>query len=99
MSEVLLVLLSLVLNALVPYWIVKRDLARLPEDRLWRAWTEASFLSAVLAFGPFSLPVHFAKTRRSLAGLGIGVGLCALSLLVQGLLVFGLSALLGVPTD
>jgi fumarate reductase subunit D len=98
-SEVLVVLLSLLLNALLPYGIVKRDLARLSEDRLCRAWTDASFLSAVLAFGPLSLPVHFTKTRRSLPGFAHGVLLCTLSLFVQGLAAFGLSALLGVPTD
>jgi hypothetical protein len=98
-SEALLVALSLVLNALIPYWIVKRDLAHLPEARLERAWTEASFLAAVLAFGPLSLPVHFAKTRRSLTGLGLGIGLCALAFLVQGSLVWALGALFGVATD
>ena len=96
MSETLVVALSLVLNAWLPYLIVKRDLARLSEARLARAWTEASFLAAVLAFGPLSLPIHFTKTRRSLAGLGLGIALCALSLLIQGLAGAALGALLGV---
>ena len=96
MFEVLIVALSLVMNALLPYWIVRFDLRRLPAERLARAWTDASFLSAVLAFGPFSLPIHFAKTRRSLAGFGLGVGLAVLSLAAQGLAAALLSTLFGL---
>lgn len=96
MSEILIVALSLVLNALLPYLIVRRDLRGLSEERLARAWTDASFLSAVVAFGPFALPVHFAKTRRSLIGFGLGVGLGVLSLAVQGLAAALLSAAFGL---
>ncbi|HET7544623.1 MAG TPA: hypothetical protein VFK05_32360 [Polyangiaceae bacterium] len=96
MSETLVVTTSLVLNALLPYLIVRRDLHRLTGERLARAWTEASFLSAVVAFGPLALPVHYAKTRRSLLGLGLGVGLAALALGAQVLVAALLSAALGV---
>lgn len=96
MADALLVALSLVLNSLVPYLIVKRDLARLSEERLVRAWPEASFLSAVLAFGPLSLPVHFTKTRRSWLGFGLGVLALVLAVAAQGLVLAGLGALLGV---
>jgi len=94
-SEVLVVALSLALNALLPYLIVRRDLRGLSEERLARAWTEASFLSAVVAFGPLALPVHFAKTRRSLSGFGLGVGLCVLALGAQATVVALLSAAFG----
>jgi len=94
--EVLIVALSLLMNALLPYWIVRFDLRRLSAERLARAWTDASFLSAVLAFGPFSLPIHFAKTRRSLAGFGLGVGLAVLSFAAQGLAAALLGAVLGL---
>ena len=96
MSEVLIVALSLALNALLPYLIVRRDLRGLSGDRLARAWTEASFLAAVVAFGPLCLPVHFTKTRRSLTGFGLGVGLGLLSVAVQALAVALLSAALGL---
>ena len=99
MSEALIVALGLVLNAALPYFIVKHDLVRLNEERLARAWTEASFLSAVILFGPLSLPVHFTKTRRSLLGLGLGVGLCAGTFVAQGLAVAGLSFVLGVGQE
>lgn len=96
MFEALIVALSLVMNALLPYWIVRFDLRRLSAERLARAWTHASFLSAVIAFGPFSLPIHFAKTRRSLVGFGLGVGLAALSFAAQGLAAALLSAVFGL---
>jgi hypothetical protein len=94
--EVLVVAQSLVLNALLPYLIVRRDLRGLSEERLARAWTEVSFLSAVLVFGPFALPVHFTKTRRSLAGFGLGVGMAVLTLVAQACVTALLSAAFGL---
>ena len=96
MSEILVVALSLTLNALLPYLIVRRDLRRLSGERLARAWTDASFLSAMVAFGPLALPVHFSKTRRSLLGFGLGVGLGVLSLAAQAAAVALLSAACGL---
>jgi len=96
MSEVLVVALGFVLNAALPYWIVKRDLARLPPERLSRAWNDASFLSAVLAFGPLSLPVHFVKTRRSWAGLALGLAAALGAILCAALAESALSWLLGL---
>jgi hypothetical protein len=84
------------LNALLPYLIVRRDLRRLADERLARAWTDASFLSAVVAFGPLALPIHFAKTRRSLIGFGLGVGLGVLSLAAQAAAVALLAAACGL---
>jgi len=95
-SEILVVALSLTLNALLPYLIVRRDLRRLSGERLARAWTDASFLSAMVAFGPLALPVHFSKTRRSLLGFGLGVGLGVLSLAAQAAAVALLSAACGL---
>lgn len=96
MFEALIVTVSLIMNALLPYWIVRFDLRRLSGERLARAWTDASFLSAVIAFGPISLPIHFAKTRRSLAGFGLGVGLAVLSFAAQGLAAALLGAVFGL---
>ena len=99
MSDALIVTLSLVLNAALPYFIVKCDLERLSAERLACAWTEASFLSAVILFGPLSLPIHFTKTRRSLRGVGLGVGLCVAAFLAQGLAAAVLSFVLGVVQE
>jgi len=94
--DVLVVALSLVLNALLPYWIVRFDLRRLSPERLARAWTDASFLSAVVAFGPFSLLVHFTKTRRSLLGFILGFVAAALTIAAQAMVMALLSAALGL---
>jgi hypothetical protein len=95
-SETLIVALSLLLNTLLPYLIVRRDLSRLSGERLARAWTEASFLSAVLVFGSLSLPVHFTKTRRSLLGFLLGFGWFVLAIAAQAAASAALGALLGV---
>jgi|SRR5882724_9662284 len=96
MSEVLLLALGFVLNAALPYFIVRHDLQRLSTERLARAWPDASLLSAVYAFGPLCLPVHFTKTRRTWLGFGLGLGVCALTVLGQALIVEAVSRLLGV---
>jgi hypothetical protein len=96
MSEVLVIALGFLLNTGLPYLIVKRDLARLPADRLKRAWNEASFLSAVIVFGPLSVPVHFARTRRSAAGLAVGLGLGLVALLCAAAAETGLGWLFGL---
>jgi hypothetical protein len=96
-AEVLLFVLSMALGIAVPAVIVRRDVGRLTGERLARAWPEASYWLAVVVFGPLCLPVHFVRTRRSWAGLGLGALwlLCALllvSLPVQALAwVFGIS--------
>ena len=88
--------LSLVLNAALPYWIVKFDLSRSAELARSRAWPDVSFVAAVFVFGPLSLPVHFTKTRRSVLGFCLGFALCVASFLAEGLAASALGALLGV---
>jgi hypothetical protein len=67
-TNVLGVALDLVLGVVMTAWVVRHDMRRLPPDRYARAWNVASFWSAVVAFGPLSIPVHFARTRRSVLG-------------------------------
>jgi hypothetical protein len=74
MGPVLSYAVQLVLGILIPWWIVRFDMKRLPPERLDHAWTEASFWMAIVAFGPLSLPFHFTKTRKNrLIGLGLGL--------------------------
>jgi hypothetical protein len=96
MGEILVFAVSLVANAAIPYAIVKYDLERLSPERLSRAWNDASFLSAVVLFGPLSVLVHFARTRRSLAGWALGLGLAAGAILCGAVAQGALSLLLGV---
>jgi hypothetical protein len=96
MAEVFLVALGFVLNALLPYLIVKHDLRQLSGERLSRAWNQASFWSAVIVFGPLSIPVHFTKTRRSFWGLALGLGLGMGAILCAGVVEAGVGWALGV---
>jgi hypothetical protein len=83
------VVLQIALSVTLTAWVVRRDMRRAPPERLLRAWNEASFWSAVVAFGPLCIPVHFVRTRRSFAGLAIGVAwmtavMVTLSLIGEG---------------
>jgi len=94
--SVLLLCIELALGIAVPWWIVRRDLARLDELRLGRAWTDASFWSAIVLFGPLCLPFHFTKTRRSPLGLLLGLAWMVGAFASIGLISAGLAALFGV---
>ena len=73
MLDVIEVVVQMVLNIALPAWLVHWDEKRLSKLELSRAWPQASFWIAVVAFGPLSLPVHFLRTRRSLLGFLLGV--------------------------
>jgi hypothetical protein len=72
--DVALFAIELALGIAVPYFILRRDFARLLPEQLDRAWPPSSFWAALVAFGPICLPFHFVKTRRSLWGLVLGLG-------------------------
>lgn len=84
MIEVALVVVQLALQIALPWWIVRSDMKRLDARALARTWNDASFWSAVVAFGALSIPVHFLKSRRSLRGFVLGLGwmLLAVALVV-----------------
>jgi hypothetical protein len=73
MTSVLAVVLDLILGVVLTAWVIRFDMRRMPPDRFARCWNDASFWSAVVAFGPLSIPVHFARTRRSVLGFLVGV--------------------------
>lgn len=93
MKEVLELSLQIALSVAFPALVVRRDIARLAPLRLARAWNDASFWSAVVAFGPLALIVHFARTRRSLLGLLLGLGWAAAGIFLSGLVSSGLEQL------
>lgn len=94
--SVLLLSIELALGIVVPWWIVRRDLRRLDDERLGRAWADASFWSAIVLFGPLCLPFHFTKTRRSVLGLLLGLGWMVGAFVAIGLVSAALTALFGV---
>ncbi len=93
---VLLFALQLALGIIVPWWIVKRDLARLETDQLSRAWTPVSFWMAIVVFGPLAIPFHFTKTRRSFWGFCLGLLWAVAGVIAIGLAATALGAVLGV---
>jgi hypothetical protein len=68
---------------------------RSSRERLSRGWNVASFWSAVVAFGPLCLPVHFVRTRRSLLGFLEGVAWAVGVLVALGFVSDALSFVTG----
>jgi hypothetical protein len=95
MLDVVAVVLQLALGIAVPAWLLRFDEHRLSPAMLERAWPRASFWSAVVAFGPLCLPVHFVRTRRSVVGLLLGLLALIVALGVQILVGLALSFLGG----
>jgi hypothetical protein len=85
--EVVAFAVQLALNIALTAWIVRRDERRLPPPLLDRAWNTASFWSAVVAFGPLCIPVHFVRTRRSVLGLLLGIAWAAAA--IAGMVAIG----------
>ena len=73
MDDIVVILLLLPFHYLVPWWIVRFDMRRLPPERLARCWNSASLGSAILAFGPLCLPFHFVKAHGFLLGSLLGI--------------------------
>jgi len=96
LGEVLLFTLSLALGIAVPATIVRWDLGRLTGERLARSWPDASLWLAVVVFGPICLPIHFIRTRRSWAGVGLGVLWLALGFALVALPVEALGWMFGI---
>jgi hypothetical protein len=80
-ADVLHISLQMALGIALPIWIIRRDMKRLSEAVVARCWNDASIWSAVVAFGPLSLVVHFARSRRSLLGFALGIAWAIVSML------------------
>jgi hypothetical protein len=86
MLELCLTVVFSILNIVVPYAIVRRDLNRLDASQLARAWNGPSFACAIWFFGPLSLPAHFWVTRRTVRALLQGALWTVLVFLAEWLL-------------
>ena len=67
------VVLQMTLGIALTAWVVRRDERTLDAEQRERAWNDATFWVAVVVFGALCLPVHFARTRRTLAAFFVGV--------------------------
>jgi hypothetical protein len=66
-------LLQISLGIAFSAWVVRTDMRRATPEQYARSWNDASFWSAVVAFHPLCILVHFARTRRSWLGLLLGI--------------------------
>ena len=96
MAEVLLVVMRIALSIALPAWIVRRDMKKLSETQLARAWNDASFWIAVVVFNELCIPVHFLKVRRSLLGLALGIFWLAVAIGVNVGVLYELGSLFAV---
>ncbi len=78
MQDVSLVAAQFALGIALPWWLIRFHQRRLDAERLAATWNEASFRSAVVAFGPLCIPFHFAKAgfgpRRWHRGVRVALG-------------------------
>lgn len=95
MLNVLDVVFQIGFGVALTAWVVRRDMRRLDPKRLARGWNTASFWSAVVGFGPLCIPVHFARTRRTILGLGLGLVWGVAVLVVLSGVSEGLAAVFG----
>jgi len=95
-ADAVLLSVQIGLNILLPVWVVRRDLRRLRPDQLACSWNDASLWAAVVLFGPLCLPVHAVKSRRTLAGLGLGLGWLVGTVLAATAVSWGVARLLGL---
>jgi hypothetical protein len=73
MMQLIGLLIQMATGIVLPAILVRWDERRLSQPLLDRCWPESSFWCAVVAFGVFSIPVHFYRTRRSVLGLVQGL--------------------------
>jgi hypothetical protein len=93
-DDILVILLLIPFNYALPWWVVRRDMRSLAPERLESCWNGASLGSAILAFGPLCLPVHFVKAHGLVRGLGLGLLWTLAVVVLPALGVEGLMALL-----
>jgi len=95
--DLLITAFGFVLGIAVPHWLLRWDERRLTSEQHDRAWNDASHWTAIVAFSFLCLPVHFVKTRRSVRGLLLGIGVTVLAIVLTGVLLEAL-AFVGAAT-
>lgn len=89
--DVLDVIVSAALSVGLTYTVVACDRLGLSREQRARGWNAASTGSALLAFAPLCIVAHFWVTRRSLAGLLLGLAWLLILIALQ----LGLTILAG----
>ncbi len=73
MGQLIAIAAQIAAGIVLPAVVIRWDERRLSKPLRDRAWPDPSFWCAVVAFGVFSVPVHFCRTRRSVLGLVQGL--------------------------
>ena len=73
MIDVIELVVSAALQVCLTFLVIRRDERRLAGTTAARSFPPATFWVAVVVFGPLSIPIHFVRTRRSWAGLMLGL--------------------------
>jgi hypothetical protein len=73
MTDVIELMVSAALQICLTFLVIRRDERRLAGTADARSFPPATFWVAVVVFGPLSIPIHFVRTRRSWAGLVLGL--------------------------
>ena len=77
------------------FFIVLRDERALPPERLERAWPPTTRNLALVVLGVFALPFHYVRTRRSVLGFLVGLGLAVAVTAVNAILLGALDFFFG----
>jgi hypothetical protein len=96
MSDILAILAPWMATTIAIFFLITIDERRLTDDRRLRMWPSATKLSAVIVFGPISVPIHFARTRGALRGIPLGIAWMIAAGLVNGTVGFALDLALGI---
>jgi hypothetical protein len=96
LGEILLFTLDAALGIAVSWAILRWDLGRLAGEELARAWPDSTLWMAIVLLGPFSVPFHFIRTRRSWAGLDMALFWLTVAVLLSGLPGQGLRWVFGM---
>jgi len=86
--DVLDVIIGSALSMGLTYTFVRCDRLRIPRAWNQRGWNAATTGAAIFTFAPLCIVAHFWVTRRSLRGLGCGVGALVLLVTLQVALTF-----------
>ncbi len=97
MRDVLEILASFVFTTGALFALVLRDEGRLSPEQRARSWPVSSRNAALVVFGVVALPIHYARTRRSVLGLLGGLALAFVVSVVNSLLVGTIDWFMGGP--
>lgn len=96
MGEILSFVSVAIVQMALPFWLIRRDDRRLSPERWARGFPPATFWIAIVYFGPLAILLHYVRTRRSLAGLAMGIAWLAVTLAISVLIGVGIEHFVGI---